>query len=75
VWMRPVTNIKSGNDYILYRSTSAASTLIVLFSEMFEFSKEIKFQKEQIMKENKEFFEFFWDILFDTESSRIIFWG
>jgi hypothetical protein len=57
--MRPVTNIKSGNDYILYRSTSAASTLIVLFSEMFEFSKEIKFQKEQIMKENKEFFEIF----------------
>jgi len=43
--MRPVTNIKSGNDYILYRSTLAASTVIVLFSEMLEFSKEIKFQR------------------------------
>jgi hypothetical protein len=43
--MRPVTSIKSGKDYMLYRSTSAASTLIVLFSEMLEFSKEIKFQR------------------------------
>jgi hypothetical protein len=44
VWMRPVTNI-SGKDYMLYRSTLAASTLIVLFSEMLEFSKEIKFER------------------------------
>jgi hypothetical protein len=43
--MRPVTNIKSGKDYILYRSTLAASTQIALFSEMLEFSKEIKFQR------------------------------
>jgi hypothetical protein len=43
--MRPATNIKSGKDYMLDRSTLAASTLIVLFSEMFEFSKEIKFQR------------------------------
>jgi hypothetical protein len=42
--MRPVTNI-SGKDYMLYRSTLAASTLIVLFSEMLEFSKEMKFQR------------------------------
>jgi hypothetical protein len=43
--MRPATNIKSGKDYMLYRSTLAASTLILLFSEMLEFSKEIKFQR------------------------------
>jgi len=43
--MRPVTNIKSGKDYMLYRGSLAASTLIVLFSEMLEFSKEIKFQR------------------------------
>jgi hypothetical protein len=55
--MRPVTNIKSGKHYMLYRSTLAASTLIVLFSEMLEFSKEVNF-KEQIMKENKELFFF-----------------
>ncbi len=42
---------------MLYRSTLAASTLIVLFSEMLEFSKEVNF-KEQIMKENKELFFF-----------------
>jgi hypothetical protein len=45
VWMRPVTNIKSGKDYMLYRSSLASSTLIVLFSEMLEFSKEIKFER------------------------------
>jgi len=43
--MRPVTNTKSGKDYMLYRSTLAASTLIVLFSEMLEFSREIKFER------------------------------
>jgi hypothetical protein len=43
--MRPVTHIKSGKDYMLYRSTLPASTLIVLFSEMLKFSKEIKFQR------------------------------
>jgi len=43
--MRPVTNIKSGNYYILYGSSLAASTLMVSFSEMLEFSKEIKFQR------------------------------
>jgi hypothetical protein len=41
----PVTKIKSGKDYMLYGRSLAASTLIVLFSEMLEFSKEIKFER------------------------------
>jgi hypothetical protein len=40
--MRPATNIKSGKDYML---SLAASTLIVLFLQVLEFSKEIKFQR------------------------------
>jgi len=43
--MRPATNIKSGKDYMLSRSTLAASTPIVLFLQVLEFSKEIKFQR------------------------------
>jgi hypothetical protein len=41
----PATNVKSGKDYMLSRSSLVASTLIVLFSEMLEFSKEIKFHR------------------------------
>jgi hypothetical protein len=42
----------------------AASTLIILFVKMFEFSKILSFEEKTFVKENKETFEIFRNISF-----------